>query len=341
MNRNGGTMFIAWSENLDQAAVFASHFQARMVHIYSMPVKSNPRILLPLRYLIEWVKAWAVLFTQRPRFIHVTNPPVLAALNVWMYCRLTGAKFMMDTHSPALYSSTWGWTLPLQRFLARQAVINVVDQVRFKELFESWGAKAIVLAKAPGIPVQLEAPSSPVEGFTVMVVNTFAVDEPLAPVLDAARMLPEVKFYVTGDTTLGDPAMLKSAPENVVFTGFLKKEAYWRQMNAAQAVMVLTTYPYSLLGGAQDSMALGKPLIQSRQPSLTDYFTKGTVFIDNNCEGIVQGVLQARTQRERLAQEMQDLAMEKRTLWQTNFLTLQQLVMEQERPLIETHSKTV
>ncbi len=332
MTNNNHTMFIAWSENLDQAAMFAKQFDAQMVHIYAMPVKSNPRVLLPLRYLIEWIKAWAVLFREQPRFIHVTNPPVLAPLNVWIYCKLTGARFMMDTHSPALYSKDWGWTLPLQRFLSRQAVVNVVDQVRFKKMFESWGARAIILAKAPGIPIHLdgEPRPEPSGSFDVMVVNTFNIDEPLAPILDAARVLPDVRFFITGDTQLGDPAVLAAAPKNVVFTGYLKKDAYWKQMHAARAVMVLTTYEYSLLGGAQDSMVLGKPAILSRQPSLTDYFTKGAVFVENTAEGIAQGVTSAMQAEQLLARDMRELAQEKRALWQGNFRVLQELVDGQE-----------
>ncbi len=324
-------MFIAWSKQLDHALMFARRFNAQMVHVYSMPLESNPRWLLPLRYLIEWVIAWNALFGNRPRFVYVVNPPVLAALNVWVYCLLTGARFMMDTHSPALYSKDWGWSLPLQRFLSKRAVVNIVDQQRFQTMFESWGAHALVLSKPPGVPVQnmADCQADAQDCCSVMVVNTFGPDEPVQPVLDAARSLPDVHFYVTGDIRLGDPAVLATAPENVIFTGFLLREAYWQRMNACRAVMVLTTYPYSLLGGAQDGLVMCKPLIVSNQPSLTDYFTKGTVFVDNTPESITSGIHAFRQQEERLCREIQILADEKHRLWQANFAELQCLVDEQ------------
>ncbi len=336
MEPGGKVLVIAWREHLDRATMFAQHFKAEMVHISYMPVKGNPAWLVPLRYAVQWVMAWKVLFGKRPRYVHVTNPPFFAALNVWLYCKLAGAEYIMDTHSPALFSKKWGWTLPLQRFLAQRAAMNIVDQERFKRMFESWGAKAVILTKPPGTPVQMdesEAQVEPQEPYPVMVVNTFAPDEPVAPVLEAARKMPEVKFYVTGNTELADSDMIAAAPENVVFTGFLGREDYWQRMSASRAVVVLTTYPYSLLGGAQDGMVLGRPLIVSRQPSLTDYFTKGTVFIDNTAEGMINGIREVRQQEETLTHQIQELAVEKRELWQTNFRGLQRMVGETDLSL--------
>ncbi len=324
-------LVIAWREHLDRATMFAKHFDAEMVHISYMPFRSNPQWFVPIRYLVQWLMAWKVLFRKRPRYVHVTNPPFIAAFNVWLYCVLTGAKYIMDTHSPALFSQKWGWTLPMQRFVAKRAAMNIVDQDRFKALFESWGAKATILTKPPGTPVRVpESDVAPEEAsqYPVMVVNTFAPDEPVQPVLDAARALPEVKFYVTGNTQLAGSAMIASAPENVVFTGFLGREDYWKTMSASRAVIVLTTYPYSLLGGAQDGMVLGIPLILSHQPSLTDYFTKGAVFIENTADGIIKGIEEIRQQETTLKHQIQELAVEKRRIWQTNFQGLKNMVGE-------------
>ncbi len=331
MKTESNVLVIAWREHLDRATMFAQHFGAEMVHISYMPMKSNPSWLVPLRYAVQWLMAWKVLFSKRPRFVHVTNPPFVAALNVWLYCRITGSKYIMDTHSPALFSKKWGWTLSLQRFVAKRAAMNIVDQDRFKALFESWGARAVILTKPPGTPIRIpedKIVSDPRGSYPVMVVNTFAPDEPLRPILEAARSLPDVKFYVTGNTQMADSALIDTAPDNVIFTGFLGREAYWRQMHDARAVIVLTTYPYSLLGGAQDGMVLGRPLILSRQPSLVDYFTKGAVLIDNTSDGIITGIRETRQQEETLKQQIQELAVEKRELWQTNFQGLQRMVGE-------------
>lgn len=328
MKDGNRALAITWTDHMDRASGFARRLEGDVAYVYYMPVASNPWLLAPLRYLVQWVMAWKVLFQKRPWCVHVTNPPAFAALNVWLYCRLSGAFYIMDTHSPALYSKKWGWSLPLQRFLARRAAVNIVDQQRFKALFESWGARAVILPDPPGAPVQLEPAQEAEEdgAYPILVVNTFAPDEPVDIVLEAARALPQVRFYLTGDTQLGDSALLSAAPQNVTLTGYMEREAYWRRLNACRAVMVLTTYPYSLLAGAQDGMLLGKPLILSRQPALCEYFTKGALLIENTTEGIVQGVRECQQREDRLRGEIRELAVEKRELWQTNFMELRRIV---------------
>ena len=67
----------------------------------------------------------------------------------------------------------------------------------------------------PGEPYPVEP------GFNVLFVCTFASDEPVEAVLEAARQLPEVHFYVTGDRRKKPASFFETAPPNVIFTGFL------------------------------------------------------------------------------------------------------------------------
>jgi glycosyltransferase involved in cell wall biosynthesis len=235
----------------------------------------------------------------------------------------------MDTHSPALYSWKWAWTVPLQRALCKPALVSIVDQGRYKRLFESWGAKALILERPP-----LRIPSDSLERianadqFGVTVVNTFARDEPLDIILGAADQLPEVRFTVLGDTSLARKSLLRSAPDNVEFAGYLLGNVYWSQLYSSRAVIALTTYPYSLLGGAQEAMALGKPLILSRQPALMDYFTKGAIFVDHSVTSIVCGVQELQDREHHLTQDMVELAVEKEKRWNTAFQELLALIGE-------------
>lgn len=319
MAKSNHLITVVWAPYEARTARFAQQLNSPIYNIHYLLYK-RPWIA-PLKYIPQALKTWWVCFRERPRIVFVTNPPVFAALCVFVYCKLTGRRYIMDTHPPSLYSRRWGWTVPLQRFLVRHAYINITDQVRFKALFESWGARRIAILQRPPRAIQIH--DLPDVGnpnrFEIAVVNTFAADEPLDIILDAARQLPDAHFYITGDTTLGDPSLIASAPSNVTFTGYLRGDDYWSRLNSSRAVMVLTTYPYSLLGGAQDAVVLHKPLIVSHQPALTEFFTKGTIFAENTTEGIVSGVNDAIAREAQLRQEMVVLSEEQDREWKHNF----------------------
>ena len=87
-------------------------------------------------------------------------------------------------------------------------------------------------------------------------------------------------------------------------------------------MVVLTTFPFSLLGGAQDGMVLNKPVILSDQPTLREYFTKGAVFVENTTEGIIAGIKDTQAREQQLIGETSVLLDEKQKQWETNFRQL-------------------
>lgn len=352
---------VCWLTHEVRTASYARRLNATLYNIHYLSNRSV--YFAPFKYVPQCLKTWAVLWKQRPDVVYVMNPPVFAALSVYLFCRLMKTPFIMDTHSPSLYGRRWGWTLPLQRALAKRAAINIVDQERFAALFAEWGAKAVVLERPP---LEVDALIEPIHmpgeerhnpqsnaalgeeakhrrTFHITVIGQFAGDEPVDVVVDAAHRLPDVTFSILGDTFHAPRQLLKSAPPNVIFEGYLSGHDYWNHLASVDAVMTLTTFEFSLLGGAQEGMAMGKPLILSNQPVLTDYFSKGTVFIEHNVESVVEGVRQAQRERERLAQEVIALAQEKRQRWEHAFTELQQLIasyangVEQEEAIRINH----
>ncbi len=315
---------IVWAAHQNHAEKYARSLNARLYNVHYL--RQRQPLLAPIKYIPQAIKTWLVLARQKPDVVYVMNPPVFAALSVFIYCRLAGVPYVMDTHSPALYSTKWGWSVPLQRFLARFAMVNIVDQERYKRLFESWGARALVLEKPPSTSYREEAKPDVAGRFSITVVNTFASDEPVWPILEAARDLPDVHFYILGEKSRAKPSMLSAAPANVTFTGYLYNDDYWNQLRESRAVMVLTEHNYSLLAGAQDGMVIGKPLIVSKKPALLEYFTKGAIFVENTPESIVEGVKAFREQEDRLKREIVELAAEKIEGWEANFKALKELI---------------
>jgi glycosyltransferase involved in cell wall biosynthesis len=270
----------------------------------------------PIKYVIQAFRTWALLLRTRPAAVYVIIPPTFSALAVWMYCVIARIPFVMDVHGHSLTSRKWGWTAPLQHFLAHRAVATVVDQRKYVQAFEARGARTVMLERTP-----VEIPASRLKklnhpgAFSVLMVNIFGADEPTDLVVEAARQLPDVTFFITGEVSKAPEGMVAGAPKNVVFTGYLKGDDYWHHLYSAGAVMTLTTEAYSLVSGGIEAMALGRPNILSRQPVLEEYFTKGTVFVDHTVESLVAGVRAAQASEEVLSQQALQLATEKRERW--------------------------
>lgn len=310
---------IYWGPSNLQTEAHAARLGAPLYHIHYLGWKKG-RLVAFLKYIPQFFKTLAVLRQQRPNVVYVAISPVFAALAVSIYCRLAGASYVMDVHNHALYSKKWGWSVPLVRALAKRALVNVVDQPRNEQLFQSWGVPVLILERPPiAITKQKLTQLEPLNQFSVTVINTFAPDEPLLPILEAAEKLPDVAFFVLGDKARTDQALLAAAPKNVVFTGYLNGDDYWNRLYSSQAIIALTTAPYSLLSGAIEAMALGKPPILSRQPALMSYFTQGTVFVDHTAESLITAVYTLQQHQQQLTQEINELNRQKRERWdQTN-----------------------
>jgi glycosyltransferase involved in cell wall biosynthesis len=322
--RRPDVIALVWAPHEARTASYAHWLNAPLYNIHYL--KARRPWLAPIKYVLQGLKTWQVLFMTRPRFVYVTNSPPIASLCVMLFCLVTNAQFIMDTHPPTLFSKKWGWSKPLTRFLSRRAVMNVTDQERFADLFRSWGAKAIVLPNPPkNIELgKLQDISGDQPEFAY--VGTFGGDEPVEIVLDAARRLPDIKFYLLGNPNLARRKWIKNAPGNVVFTGYLLNDAYWNRLNSARALIVLTSHQYSLLGGAMDGLYIQKPVILSDQPTLREHFTKGAVFISNTSAGLCHGIQEILANEEHYQQGMHELRLETEAAWQANFQQLKAII---------------
>lgn len=327
MAGKGGTAVVFWGPHSRSTEAFARRLNATCYLIHYL-IWKRPWIA-PIKYPPMWLKTWWVLLKQRPAAVLVINTPVFAPLCVYVYCLFARIPFAMNVHGHSLGGRRWRWSRPLQHFLAKKAVVSLIGTVEYKQIFESWGAKVLFLEY---IPVEMPVGSCDFKAkpdeFRVTVVSTFAGDEPLDLVLEAARRLPEVCFFILGDTKLATKEFLGSAPRNVSFPGYLKGNDYWQQLFSSQAILTLTTSPHSLVAGGTEGMYLGKPLILSRQPALLEYFTKGTIFVDHTVDGMVEGVRHARECECALSRESAELAAEKHAIWESTFQKLVKILGE-------------
>jgi glycosyltransferase involved in cell wall biosynthesis len=269
----------------------------------------------PAKYPLQAAATLRLLLDERPAVVVVQNPPVLAPLVVDLYARLTGARYVVNSHTGAFYSSRWRWSLPIQAWLGRRALATIVTNDTLAEVVRGWGARPLVIVnppkKAPALPPR-QAPDT----FTAFMVSTFAADEPTAEVLEVARALPDVQFVVTGDLAGARPEWIADKPANVEYTGFLRGTGYYEHMWQANTVLVLCTVDDTMQHGALEALDLGQPLVTSDWPLLRDYFNRGTIHVPNTVAGIMAGVREMRAREPVMRQEMAALREERQRDWQ-------------------------
>jgi hypothetical protein len=281
----------------------------RRVHV----LKMKP-YLAPLRYAIQAVLTLLLLFRERPEVVFVQNPPIFAALFAWLYCAVGGAGLIIDSHTDALQSAIWRWSLPLHRFLSRRAIATLVTNEHLSQVVTGWGATGLIIAD---VPSQFPAgnPYAVAHPFNVAMVSSFAPDEPLDQVVQAAERLPDVGFYVTGDPVQGFKRLPANPPPNLHLTGFLPNDEYYGLLRSVQAVMALTTEDHTMQRGACEAVWLSRPIITSDWPLLQRSFHQGTVHVDNSAEGIHRGVIKMRSEWDRFRGEVEELRKERELQW--------------------------
>jgi glycosyltransferase involved in cell wall biosynthesis len=212
----------------------------------------------------------------------------------------------VDAHTGIFRHRLWSWSLPLQRFLSRRAVATVVTGDHLASEVESWGARAV---KVQDVALDLDPAGEAVrrDGFHVVFICTYSVDEPVGAVVEAARRLPGVVFTFTGDPSYAPRGFREGLPANVRLTGFLPDRDYLALLRGADALLVLTDEDHTMQRGGYEAMALEKPLITSRWPLLEEVFSRGTLHVDNTPAGIAAAVLRIRENPGEWTRQMAEL----------------------------------
>ncbi len=311
-------IFISWKTGIPRSAGLSDALGATPYYIEYLP--NAPKALLPLRYLLQAGKTISIIMGQRPDIIFAMNPPIILPLVAYLVSVFTGAKLVIDSHTGA-FIGKWAAFLPLHRFLSRRSLMTVVTNDHLKQIVDGWGANGIIMEdRLPELgwekpPVITRRPS-------VCVINSFSKDEPLGEILSAARNLPACDFYITGRLPARTTPLFEKKTQNVIFTDYIPDAEYVRLIRSVDVIMVLVNTDHTMLCGAYEAVAVEKPLITSDWPVLREYFSKGTLYVDNRPVQIERAIGQALKRKHKLSAEMKDLKALIRSRWEARFAAL-------------------
>lgn len=311
---NSKIVFLVWDRQSIRATGIARHIGASTHFLFTSPFR-HPEL---------FVRTLRILRNERPRTIICQSPPItctfFALVYKHLFARGSKPKVIIDAHTGAI-------TRPLSKtvsgFIMKQAsTIMVINYEQQNILLQNYKINPIVLedpipdftdilyAKKEGYGIDKRAI------FTVVVISSFAYDEPLEAILKAASELPNVYFYVTGDKKNSDEHLFANKSDNVILTGFLNYEVYIGLLQNVDVIMDLTTENTSIVAGGFEAVSLEQPLIISNWPPLKRYFYKGTLYVNNSSDEIKKAITRAMTEKEKLSKEMHELKIEKTHEWQ-------------------------
>jgi len=256
----------------------------------------------------------------------VQNPSVVLAFLAAALKRWFGYRLIADRHTNFFLGADPGPRVALFGFVSnytlRAADLTIVTNEYLRQLVEEAGGCGLVLPDR--IPDLRVSARRTLEGkHNVVVVSSFAPDEPVAAIAKAAALLPkDVTVYVTGNEERARKVQ-QSWPLNVRLTGYLEEQAFVDLIASCDVLVDLTDAEWCIVCGGHEAMALGIPLVTSRTIALSAYFSQGTVLTDNTAQGIAAAIAEALRRGPDLSTEMKCLRRTRAKEWVTMFHQLE------------------
>lgn len=271
------------------------------------------------KWLGQVVATLRLLRRHRPDVLFVQNPSLgLTILAVWVR-RLFGYYLVVDAHNEGVrpFIRSGRFVRRLTRHLLRRADATIVSNAALAEDVRAAGGHPLILPDRLPTPPALD-PASESPGTVapdVMVISTYAPDEPLAAILQAAATMPEVRFSISGNARKF-AALGLDRPDNVELTGFLPDHAYWSTLARSKVICDLTLMPDCLVCGAYEGLALTRPMVLSDNPATRALFGHGAILTGVEPGAIVTALQQALADLPVLEARARDARETFRERWQ-------------------------
>lgn len=312
--------FVTWSQHRRTREL------ARQLQVELVEITSRRRGLG--RYAEVVHRTVAFLLARRPHLLIVQSPSmVLAALATFLR-PLFGYVLIVDAHNEAVepyVHPTWPVRWLATRLL-RAADHVIVTNDALADIVRSSGGAPLVLADPiPITPIDRYRSSN--DSFRVVVISTYATDEPINQILGAANLVGvHVEFLVTGNSNRLDPEIKRRLPANVKLTGFLPEHAYWDLLASASVVLDLTEMPNCLVCGAYEALALGVPVILSDDDAGRKTFGEFAEFTKNDSQQIARALDRVRSNHAALVAAMPTARSQFEDRWACSLVNVQNCI---------------
>jgi glycosyltransferase involved in cell wall biosynthesis len=284
-----------------------------------------------LRYAICIYRTLGYLWAARKSIVVVQNPSLILAMQAVVLKRLLDYRVIVDSHNAGINPAEGKSRIlnSLARFVSRLADITLVSNAELASKVTASGGNPIVMPDPlPAMGSQLpEIGDAVVSGRRrALFVCSWASDEPYLHVIEAANLLPDIEFYITGRSKGKEQLYGEKLPKNVHLTGYLPEEEYRSLMKSASIVIDLTTRDDCLVCGAYEAVSVEKPFVLSDTPTIRAYFRKGGVYVANDTNGIVKGIRDITADYGRYQDEVRNFREFIEAEWTENFMNTMRVI---------------
>lgn len=290
-------VFISWTRENGRTRDLAAALGLEAVHVFSAG-----RFGLLGRYARQLRETRRALRARRPQRIALMLPPAPALLALSRRSA-PGVRVVVDLHTGFFLDPKWRWaTGPSLRLIRRIGATAIVTNATLRARCARAGVDAVILHD----PI-LERGPEPSSGH-VLCPLSYANDEPVEAILEAARIAPEVDWVLTGRA----PADVRAlAPGNVRFTGFVDDAEYARLLDTAGAVAALTTRPHTMQRAGYEAFHAAVPQLTSDFPELREFYGDSARYAAPAAAPIAAGVRSLLADREELVARIVGLRAER------------------------------
>jgi hypothetical protein len=307
--KNTDQLYFAWTGFQRRPVSMAPHFGFDTIF---MPVE---RRVSKIRKIMTYLKyGWRTLTTlarTRPAVVWVQLPQVPLMWVALLYRSFfrRDAVVIADCHN-AMFRPPWS-KVPLGLSMLARCNIVLVHNTDVLEAAVQLGVKRarMMVVEDPPASFPLVGPflgAGDMPHPWLVFPASFAQDEPVAELIEAARMTPNVSVLITGNVrNCREPDLIDSAPANVRFLGFLSRDDFEALIVGCDAVIAFTRFDGIQLSVCGEAVGAGKPMLISDTATLRRLFPDGTVFVNSSDPvAIASGVSRLLSNHDELSEEV-------------------------------------
>lgn len=231
-----------------------------------------------------------------PEVVYVQVPSIVLGHLILVLAFFLRFRVVADLHN-AVVEGAERASQPMRWFyrsLIRRADLVIVTNSSLMQRVRAIGGRAAILPDpVPAYRTESQPCLAEAQRADVVVISTWAEDEPLREIIEAADLMPPTLSVTITGRPKGPHASLAVRSSRVKLSGFVSDSDYVAMLNQARVVIDLTTREDCLVCGAYEALALGRPLIVSDSKALRELLREGAIFVKNESVAIAHAVTEA------------------------------------------------